>query len=126
MNSKKIIYVVVILWAVVFVLPIMMALNVEGPRNIDTGFERLDILARGQMFALALAIMSGAAAFLVKDLSFRQKAIGLAPLTVTILIVAGLFLFAFLRSDDIAAPIEQSRTPTTPVAEPVPVAPAEN
>lgn len=126
MNSKKVIYVLVILWAVVFALPIMMALNVEGPRNIDTGFERLDIIARGQTFALALAIMSGAAAFLVKDLSFRQKAIGLAPLIVTILIVAGLFLFAFLRSDDIAAPIEQSLTPTTPVAEPVPVAPAEN
>lgn len=124
MNNNRVVYLLVIVWAVVFAASVILTVNIEGPRNIDTGFRRLDTLARGQIVAFLLALVTAAAAFIVPGGGKRLKLVGLVPLGLTILIVAGIFIFALIMN---TRPAPQGNTPPPrPVtAEPAPVAPAK-
>lgn len=121
MSTSKVVYALVSLWVIVFCGSIVMALNIDGPRNIDTGLARLDVLFRGQILALALSVVAAASPFLVGDRGRAQILIGIAPLTVTILLVAGLFLFVSMRPDDTAAAPGPGREVTRAVDPPATV-----
>ena len=113
MPGKIVLYVFVALWAAAFVGSILISTGIEGPRNIDTGFKRLDVLARGQILALCLAVASAAAGFLIGG-GKRQKFIGLIPLALTVLIVVvGVLLIAFWPEptmEDISIPSKPTAT----------------
>lgn len=124
MSKKRVIYLLVIVWAVVFATSFVLSVNIEGPRNIDTGFKRLDVLFRGQIVAFALALFTGAAVFILRGGGKRLKLIGLAPLGLTILIISGGTLFALVMKD--RARSQSDTLPPKPVtAVPVQVAPAQ-
>lgn len=125
MRGKTILYLLVTLWVIVFAASILMSLNIDGPRNLDTGLARLDTLVRGQLVALALAILAGAAGFLVSGGGWRQKLIGLAPLALTLVLVAGVVLFAMLRMGEVAAPADPVPPPRATVTEPAPANPTD-
>lgn len=125
MRGKTLIYVLVGLWLIIFAGSIVMSFRIEGPRNIDTGLARLDMLVRGQLVALALAIIAGVTGFFVRGGGLAQRLIGLAPLALTMVLVAGLFGFASLQIGNEAAP-EPVRSPRSSVTEPAPALPAGN
>lgn len=118
MFSKKLIYVLVIVWAVIFVGSIMMSVNIDGPRNIDTGFKRLDMLFRGQILAGFMAIATAIWGFLAKGHGRREKLVGLLPVGLTVLLFAGFIVFALVMKD--MEPAQESLTlqPTSPVTMP--------
>ena len=99
MSKKTAIYLLVTVWAVVFATSVAMSLNIEGPRNIDTGLKRLDMLFRGQIVAFALALFTAAAAFVIRGDGKRLKLVGLVPLGLTILIIAGAISYWLIMKD---------------------------
>ncbi len=124
MNDKRVIYLLVVVWAVVFAASVIVTVNIDGPRTIDTGFKRLDTLARGQIGALLLALVTAAAAFRVRGDAKRVRLVGLVPLGLTILIVAGLIVVALIAKDRTEQP--GNAPPLRPVtAEPAPLAPVQ-
>lgn len=114
MFIKKLIYVMVLVWLVVFVGSIVMSVNIEGPRNIDTGFKRLDSLFRGQILALIIAFIAMLAAFFGKENGRREKLLGLAPILLTVLAAAGLVVFALVMNNQAPPPESLPLTPTAP------------
>ncbi len=125
LGGTRLIYLLVILWAAAFALSIIMAVNVAGERNLDTGFARLDVLMRGQIIALALAIFAAVAGFLVADSNRSTRLVGLAPLALTVLLVGGLFVVVTLRVEAITAPNE-TLSPTSPAIKPIPTEPVQD
>ena len=125
LGGTRLIYLLVILWAAAFALSIIMAVNVAGERNLDTGFARLDVLMRGQIVALALAIFAAVAGFLVAESNRSTRLVGLAPLALTVLLVGGLFVVATLRVEAITAPNE-TLSPTSPAIKPIPTEPVQD
>jgi len=119
MKGTSLIYLFVILWALVFAGSILMTLNIDGPRNIDTGFKRLDVLVRGQLLALLLALAAAVGGFFVRGLPRRHKLIALAPLGLTLIGVLSIVLFAMFFSRDTV----ETEPPLT--TKPVTSAPAE-
>ena len=120
MKGRTLIYLIVGLWVAVFAGSVLMTLNIDGPRNIDTGFKRLDVLVRGQFLALLLAVAAGIAGFTVRDSGRRERLVGLIPLAATFtLVAAGLLLLVFMPDGPTA--------PTTPpaITKPIPAQPAE-
>lgn len=119
MKGRVIVYALVAVWAIAFAWSIFASLGIDGPRNIDTGFRRLDVLFRGQLIAFGIAIVAGASGFLMEGCGFRQKLIGLLPLLVTMLIVLCIALFAFFY-DPVSPPDASAPTrPTAPAADAV-------
>lgn len=119
MKGTSLIYLFVILWALVFAGSILMTLNIDGPRNIDTGFKRLDVLVRGQLLALLLALAAAVGGFFVRGLPRRHKLTALAPLGLTLVGVLSIVLFAMFF------PRETVETEPPLTTKPVTSAPAE-
>ena len=125
MKGKMAVYLLVTLWLVAFTGSLILTLDIEGPRNIETGFKKLDTLVQGQMIAFCLAVASGIAAFLVRSGDKRFKLIGLIPLVSTFIIVVGVILFVVLHTEQAVTP--EKLPPTKPIAaEQVQTAPLED
>ena len=113
-GKKTIIIVLVLLWAAVFLGSFLATSAIEGPRNIDTGLKRLDVLAQYHLVAIMLAIVSAVLGIAWRKQARRILPIGLVPLTVTALLVAGIFVVALFLGD---RPVPQAPgTPTAPAA----------
>jgi len=117
-RKMKLVLLLVVIWAVVFMASIYMSTRIEGPRNIDTGFRRLDVLARYQVIAFAVAVISAAIGIAWRRDARRIMLVGLAPLLVTcvlILVIVGATLFLGPR----LAPEEAYKPPkpTAPAAD---------
>lgn len=126
MKGRTLIYLFVIFWVLVFAGSILMTLNVEGPRNIDTGFKKLDVLARGQFLALFLAVAAGVAGFMVKGSSRRERLVGLIPLGLTFAILAaGTLFLAFMPDGQVAPTVPPPATKAIPSQPAEPVLPAD-
>lgn len=116
MFSKKLVYALVIVWLAVFVGSIIMTINVQGPRNIDTAFKALDTLFRWQLLAFLLALMAAVAGFLGKENGKREKLLGLAPIGLTVLAVAGLVIISTIIGNRPPPAAPNPMTPTAPAA----------
>ena len=117
MTGHRFLYLLVGIWAVVFVGSILMTVNIDGPRNLETGFSRLDMLVRGQAVALILAVIAAVAGFITKGGGKRTRLIGLIPIGTTALLITALLIYATLHQP--SGPID-TRPPTqatTPAAE---------
>ena len=115
-GKKATVTVLVLAWAAVFAGSFVASSGIEGPRNIDTGFKRLDVLVQYQIVALALAIASAALGFAWRRQAKRILPIGLVPLAATVLLVAGVALAATILGNRPA--------PQSPGPPPKPTAPA--
>jgi hypothetical protein len=113
-GMKRVTIVLVILWAGLFAASIFFAMQVEGPRNIDTGFKRLNVLASYQALAFAVAVVAAVAGIVARRAGRRIMLVGFVPLIVTGLIVVGFFVVASL----------EPRTVPDAGAPPKPTAPA--
>ena len=123
-QKKKTVVLLVLVWLGLFVASYVMSTRIEGPRNIDTGFRRLDVLAQYQIIAFAVALMSALAGIVWRRDSRRIMLIGLVPLLATGLLVASIAVAALILSNR-SAPTSPPPAfkPTTNADEPVPQAP---
>lgn len=117
MTARLLVYLLVLGWAIAFGWSIIASLGIDGPRNIDTGFRRLDVLFRGQMIAFGFAVVAGASGFLVGAAGKRDKIIGLLPISITALIVAGIALFAMLYDPPVPDGAPNTGHPTAPATD---------
>ena len=97
MKRSHWVFALLLIWVVVQAWSFWSAAGIEGPRNIDTGFRRLDHFFRWQILALGLAVIAAIAGFL--SLGGRRiiRLIGLLPICLTALAVGGLYLFVSLE-----------------------------
>lgn len=113
-GKKTIVIALVLVWAGVFFGSFLASSAIEGPRNIDTGFRRLDVLAQYHIVAISLSIVTAVLGIVWRRQAARILPIGLVPLSVTALLVVGVLVVAtFLR--DSPAP-QPPLTPTAPAA----------
>ena len=80
----------VLIWAALFAVSFYMPSRIEGPRNLDTGFQRLDVFARYQILALGAAIVSAGLGVTWRREARRLLWLGLTPVIVTLILVAAL------------------------------------
>jgi uncharacterized membrane protein YphA (DoxX/SURF4 family) len=113
-GKKALVVIVVLAWAGVFFGSYLASSAIEGPRNLDTGFKRLDVLAQYQFVALGLAVLAAVLGFVWRKTAARVLLIGLVPLLATALLIAGI-LVATLILNDRPAPSDVS-PPLVPTA----------
>lgn len=119
MSKKKIIIALVLVWAAVFVASYFLSKGIDGPRNLDTGFKRLDVLARYQFIAFGVAVVSAVLGIIWKRDNKQALLLGFFPLAATALLVAALIVGSMIFNPRLT-PEEAYQPPktTTPVAEP--------
>lgn len=110
MARRKAIVVLVLAWAAVMLGSYLATTAIDGPRNIDTGFQRLEILARYQFVALALALLAAALGVVWRGAAARVLLIGLIPLSATALLVVGLAV--------VVVTVDSSPTQSSPPLQP--------
>lgn len=86
-SKKRLTVILVVIWAGLFATSFLLTLQIDGPRNIDTGFSRLDVLARYQVIALCVAFIAAIFGFLARKEGKRTMLVGFAPLLITGLMV---------------------------------------
>ena len=96
MSGSRITIILVGLWVLVQILSFWMSAGIEGPRNIDTGFKKLDVWFRWQLLAVCVAIIAAIFGFFSSDKSWRTRTIGLIPAAITLVAAVGLYLFVAL------------------------------
>lgn len=126
MTARTIVIVLFLLWLAVFAGSILMAQAVEGPRNIDTGFRRLETLMLWQGVAFVVAVVATGVTLSRRGLTRSTKLIGYAPVGLTVLlVVAGIIAVKFVDMQGESTPYSAPAKPTTmpvavPAAEPLP------
>ncbi|MBW8639366.1 hypothetical protein K1W69_19385 [Hoeflea sp. WL0058] len=105
MSGLRVVLVLLALWIALQTGSYVTTSDIEGPRNIDTGFKRLDVFFKWQIAALAVALVAAAAGFVGPDKRWRKRLIGLAPLGLTLAAVGGLALVGLI--------IQNAQTPDT-------------
>lgn len=86
-RRMKFVLLMVVIWAALFLASFYMSTRIEGPRNIDTGFRRLDVLARYQVIAFAVAVVSATIGIAWRRDARRMMLLGLVPVLVTSLLI---------------------------------------
>lgn len=107
--ERSVLLVLVAIWAGLFAASYFMSVRIDGPRNIDTGFRRLDVLFRYQLFAFGVAVLSMVMGFVWRKSGKRMLLTGAMPLLTTIALVAALFVAVTLYGS--GSPSENSGAP---------------
>ena len=122
MSNKRIVLLVLIAsWAGLIVASYFMSVRIEGPRNIDTGFRRLDVLFRYQVAAFGVALVAGVLGLAWRKSGKAMLLLGAVPLLATISLVAVLFVGVALfggqssPGESDARPIREPAAPAIPV-----------
>lgn len=87
------------LWAGVFVASWYMSAQVEGPRNLDTGFRRLDVLVRYQIVAFGIAVLAGIFGVVWRREGRQVLVFGFLPVGLTVVMTAGVVGASWILSD---------------------------
>ena len=93
MKARSLVLLLAGVWTAIFVGSFLAIRQVDGPRNPDTGFEKLDMLVLWHLVALCVAIAAALVAWRAPDLSPNIRKIGFAPIGLSLLLV-GSFLAA--------------------------------
>ena len=96
LNKTHTVLVLTVCWVALQIWSFWVSSSIDGPRNIDTGFKRLDVFFKWQVLAFCLALGSAFFVLFSKGLQMRSRFIGLSPAILTIVCVGGIFLFALL------------------------------
>ncbi|KMK65340.1 hypothetical protein [Puniceibacterium sp. IMCC21224] len=109
-------------WAAAFVASLLFSWDVEGPRNIDTGLKRLDVLFKWQLIAICIALAAAVSGFVLQGGGKWQRFVGLLPIGLTCLIIGGTVGIALLQRD----PLPEVRHPAKPTAPAVDAVPLDS
>lgn len=82
-SKKRLTVILVVIWAGLFAASFLFSMQIDGPRNIDTGFKRLDVLVRYQLFALGVAFIAAISGLLARKEGKRTMLVGFVPLLIT-------------------------------------------
>ncbi|MEM7258119.1 MAG: hypothetical protein AAF404_12120 [Pseudomonadota bacterium] len=110
-------YLLVSAWILIVGLSFWAATTIDGPRNLDTGFKRLDLFLKYQLAALIVAIAAAIAGFRGSHGKWQPRLIGLVPLTLTVTVLTGLFIFASLQNHNTSSPQPVVSVPATGVVD---------
>ena len=126
-TKKRLTYALILIWVALIVASYLLSTRIEGPRNLDTGFRRLDVLARYQFFAFGVAILAAITGFFGRKEGKRVMLIGFAPLLITGLLV-GALVVAVIFGDRILdyGPQTSPGPPAATVAQPAPAQEAQD
>lgn len=113
MQRSNIIYVLIALWALAIAWSFWSSGSIEGPRNLDTGFKRLDVFFKAQLMAFILAIAAAIFGFVFGQEKKRLRLIGLIPIGLTVLVIAGI---VFASSVFKSTHPNDTQMPTKPTA----------
>lgn len=91
LQKKTLVYGIVLLWVALFTASYFMSTRIEGPRNVDTGFRRLDVLARYQIMAFGVAVVAAVVGVIWRRDGKRIMLLGLTPLFLTAVLILGLW-----------------------------------
>lgn len=109
---RALVIVLVLAWLGVVAGAFLVSGAIEGPRNVDTGFRRLDVFATWMIGALVLAVIAAIAAWQARSIG-AVRLLGAVPLAVMALAVGALVVAAHMDS----VPSQpQPGTPTAPTA----------
>ncbi|MCY6383357.1 hypothetical protein [Hoeflea prorocentri] len=114
MRRADIVYALIVVWALAIGWSLWGAAAVEGPRNLDTGFKKLDVFFKGQLLAFGVALVTAAAGFAFAGAARRIRLIGLIPIGLTVLVLAGSTAAFLLFNEADPTPSTQTRMPTAP------------
>lgn len=115
-RKMRLIIFLVLIWAAIFAASYVLSVQIEGPRNIDTGFKRLEVLALFQFIAFAVAIVSAFIGFLWRNDGKRILLVGLIPLLTTVVLFAALAVTVSIVGNRVAP---DPALPPMPTTEPV-------
>lgn len=118
MKSKTIIYVLVGAWIGCIIISIAASQAVDGPRNIDTGLKRLDILVKWQLVAFITAIISGLLALFIRSQSRLTRLVGATPITLTIILIGALYLWMTFANQQYDVQTSPNTTKPTATVDP--------
>lgn len=117
-GKRAIVFALVLAWAAVFVWSFLVSSGIDGPRNIDTGLKRLDVLAQYQLFAVSLAIISAVLGIVWRKEAARILLVGLVPLSVTALLIAIIIVTAmFMGNRSVPQTAGKPTVPAAPAAD---------
>ena len=87
MRGRWTVLILVTAWILALLGSYVFSTAIEGPRNIETGFKRLDVLFRWQLAALVLAFVSLTYAWIARPRPRWVRLLGFAPAVLTVLSV---------------------------------------
>lgn len=115
MSGLRTVLTFLVCWIALQTVSYISTSGIEGPRNIDTGFKRLDVFFKWQVTALATALVAAVAGFVGPDKRWRKRLIGLAPIGLTLAAVGGLALMGLIIQN-VQTPDTSFRPTTAPAA----------
>lgn len=105
MKKESLVYLSVAIWILVFAQSFWISGDVEGPRNIESGFRRLDVFFRFQLMAFMLAIVAAFLGFVYSEKRWRLRLVGLAPLAVTLMFALTILVVTLLPESSVQPPV---------------------
>ncbi len=102
-----------LVWVALFAASYFLSVRIEGPRNIDTGFRRLDVLARYQFLAFGVAVAAAVLGLLWRRGGKGMLLMGVTPLALTVLLVVGFYVAFAVFNDQIVPEAPQPPTKST-------------
>ena len=115
MKKNSIALILVSLWILAQIWSFHVSAGIDGPRNIDTGFKRLDALFKWQLLALCLAIGAAIYAIFAKGAQKWARIMSALPAIFTIIAVAAIVLFANLQTSQTSSVTLPNQPTTKPV-----------
>lgn len=109
MRRKIGLYGGVALWAVLFAMSFALPAQIDGARSLETGLQRLDIWARYQAGAFAVALICAGLGGAWRKTGRRYVLLAISPLLVTLTLALGLAAVIWIR-----APQAQPAAPALP------------
>lgn len=122
MSNKRIVLLVLIaVWVALVAASYFMSVRIEGPRNIDTGFRRLDVMFRYQVTAFGVAVIALVLGMAWRKSGRRMLLLGATPLLASLSLVAALFVAVKLYGSGPTPASDRTPKVTAPAETAVPV-----
>lgn len=91
-------------WVAAVAASFLLSWQIEGPRNIDTGFHRLNVFFEWQAGAFFLAIFAAVSGWRGRSERRWIRWAGFAPILLTVAVIGSIIGYAFIVDGPISAP----------------------
>ncbi|MEM6663357.1 MAG: hypothetical protein AAF666_14400 [Pseudomonadota bacterium] len=93
-----------LLWVIAVALSYALSTALDGPRNLETGFKRLDTLLLWQAVAFVIALAAMVAAWAGRPRPRIVRLLGFAPITLTAVAILALVVVLSLEPQSLTGP----------------------